>query len=69
MPFGDRGAENQKRAYLNNCKFAHFYRLEPIEKGHSSILLHANFNTTGNYSETQNDIVCKLLHALGDVGV
>ena len=31
-------------------------------------MLHANFNTGGNYSETQNDIICKLLYALCDVG-
>ena len=52
MQFDDIKAENQKRAYLNKCMFAHFYRLEPIEKGHSSILLHANFNTNSNYNET-----------------
>ena len=69
MQFGDIKLENQKRAYLNQCKFVHFYGLDPIEQGHQSILLHVNFNTTGNYSATQNDIICKLLHALGDVGV
>ena len=69
MQFNDIKVENQRRSYLNQCKFVHFYRLEPIEKGHYSILLHANFNTKGNYSETQNDIICKLLYTLGDVVV
>ena len=36
---------------------------------HSSILLHDNFNTKGNYNETQNDIVYKLLYVLCDVDV
>ena len=36
---------------------------------HSPILLHANSNTTSNYSETQNDIICRLIYTLGDVGV
>ena len=43
--------------------------LEPIEQGHSSILLHANFSIRGNYNETQDDFICKSWHALGDVGV
>ena len=32
-------------------------------------MLHANFNTGGNYSETQNDIICKLLYALWYISV
>ena len=32
-------------------------------------MLHANFDTRGNCSETYNDIVCRLIYALGDVGV
>ena len=43
--------------------------MEPIEKGYYSILIHTNFNTKESYSETQNNIICKLLYALGDVGV
>ena len=42
---------------------------EPIEKRCSFILLHDNFDTRGNYSEAWNNIICKLIHLLGDVGV
>ena len=69
MRFNDIKIENQRRSCLNQCKFVHFYRLEPIEKGHYSILIQTNFNTNGDYNENQNDIIFKLLYALGNVSV
>ena len=47
----------------------HLYQLEPIEKWYESILLQAGFNTKGTYTKAQNEIICKLRHALNDVGV
>ena len=41
----------KKEKYLNICAYAHFYILNPVQKGHKPIMLHANFSDNSTFNE------------------